>query len=233
LISAEPETESVNKEGRREKSPLLAALGVGLVTLLAPQLALASDGAKSSPPLNDLLLGGMIVAFSIWGAGMLVKTFLQRRNSANGNAEALKFGKSTARIYEGNSPDVTFRDVAGADEAKEELKEVVDYFKSPARFQAIGAKIPQGVLLAGPPGTGKTLLAKALAGEAGIPFFSLAGSEFVEMFVGVGASRIRDLLSRPRKKRLVSFLSTSSMPSVEPVGRGPQAPPPIRKRSKP
>jgi len=202
LISAGAESESPGTKGPRERSPLLAALSVGLATLLAPQLALADNGSHSSTPLNDLLLGGMIVAFTIWGGGMLVKTLLQRRNSANakGSAEALQFGKSTARIYEGNSPNVSFKDVAGAEESKEELKEVVDYFKNPAQFQAVGAKIPKGVLMVGPPGTGKTLLAKAVAGEAGIPFFSLSGSEFVEMFVGVGAARIRDLFKQAQKK---------------------------------
>merc|ERR1712016_178147 len=111
----------------------------------------------------------------------------------------MSFGKSKARVQMEPQTQVTFEDVAGVDEAKEELTEVVDFLKNPDRFTAVGAKIPKGVLLVGPPGTGKTLLAKAVAGEAGVPFFSISGSEFVEMFVGVGASRVRDLFEQAKK----------------------------------
>ena len=115
------------------------------------------------------------------------------------NNQALNFGKSRARMFSGSRPTVTFLDVAGVDEAKEELKEVVEFLKYPEKFAALGARIPKGVLLVGPPGTGKTLLAKAVAGEAGVPFFSISGSEFVEMFVGVGASRVRDLFDQAKR----------------------------------
>ncbi|NPA30405.1 MAG: ATP-dependent zinc metalloprotease FtsH [Chloroflexi bacterium] len=124
--------------------------------------------------------------------------FLIRQSQAGGNA-ALSFGKSRARMIGGDRPLVTFNDVAGADEAKQELMEVVEFLKEPYKFLEVGARIPKGVLLIGPPGVGKTLLAKAVAGEAGVPFFTISGSEFVEMFVGVGASRVRDLFQQARK----------------------------------
>ncbi len=121
------------------------------------------------------------------------------RQSQGGGGGALAFGKSRARMFTGDRPMVTFDDVAGVDEAKEELQEVVEFLKEPEKFLALGARIPKGVLLVGPPGTGKTLLAKAVAGEAGVPFFSISGSEFVEMFVGVGASRVRDLFDQAKR----------------------------------
>ena len=112
----------------------------------------------------------------------------------------------------GGSKKVLFKDVAGLQEEKEELEEVVDFLKNPNMYTSLGARIPKGILLVGPPGTGKTLLAKAVAGEAGVPFFSISGSNFVEMFVGVGASRVRDLFDRQREMHLASFLLTRSMP---------------------
>ncbi|PKL79207.1 MAG: cell division protein FtsH [Candidatus Melainabacteria bacterium HGW-Melainabacteria-1] len=121
------------------------------------------------------------------------------RQAQSGSSQALAFGKSKAKMLVENKPKVTFDDVAGADEAKQELEEIVDFLKSPDKYQALGAKIPKGVLLVGPPGTGKTLIAKAVAGEASVPFFSISGSEFVEMFVGVGASRVRDLFDQAKK----------------------------------
>ena len=111
----------------------------------------------------------------------------------------MNFGKSRARRYDEDNIKITFKDVAGADEAKQELEEVVEFLKHPKKYNDLGAKIPKGVLLYGPPGTGKTLLAKAVAGEAGVPFFSISGSDFVEMFVGVGASRVRDLFEQAKK----------------------------------
>jgi cell division protease FtsH len=121
------------------------------------------------------------------------------RQAQGSNAQAMNFGKSKARTFAGNRPTVTFIDVAGVDEAKEELQEVVEFLKYPEKFAALGARIPRGVLLLGPPGTGKTLLSRAVAGEAGVPFFSISGSEFVEMFVGVGASRVRDLFDQAKR----------------------------------
>ncbi len=124
--------------------------------------------------------------------------FMMRQAQGQGN-QAMNFGKSRARLFGSDRKKVTFKEVAGADEAKQELTEVVEFLKYPAKFEALGAKIPKGVLLFGPPGTGKTLLARAVAGEAGVPFFSISGSEFVEMFVGVGASRVRDLFMKAKK----------------------------------
>ncbi len=121
------------------------------------------------------------------------------RQAQGSNSQAMNFGKSRARTFTGNRPTVTFADVAGVNEAKEELQEVVEFLKYPEKFAALGARIPRGVLLLGPPGTGKTLLSRAVAGEAGVPFFSISGSEFVEMFVGVGASRVRDLFDQAKR----------------------------------
>ena len=124
---------------------------------------------------------------------------LMGRKLGSVGQSVLGFGKSTARLVEGEKTGVSFADVAGCDEAKQELKEVIDFLKNPKRYKEIGAKIPKGILLIGPPGTGKTLLARAVAGEAKVPFFSLSGSDFVEMFVGVGASRVRDLFQQAKQ----------------------------------
>jgi cell division protease FtsH len=121
------------------------------------------------------------------------------RQAQGSNNQALSFGKSRARMFTGDQPTITFDDVAGVEEAKEELQEVVEFLKEPEKFISLGARIPKGVLLVGPPGTGKTLMAKAVSGEAGVPFFSISGSEFVEMFVGVGASRVRDLFDQAKR----------------------------------
>ena len=125
--------------------------------------------------------------------------FYMMRQAQGTNNQALSFGKSRARMFIGNKPTVTFDDVAGVEEAKQELTEVVEFLKYPEKFSSLGARIPRGVLLVGPPGTGKTMLARAVAGEAGVPFFSISGSEFVEMFVGVGASRVRDLFDQAKR----------------------------------
>lgn len=142
---------------------------------------------------TDLILS--IIPF-IFIAGFLIFMMRQAQNSTN---QAMSFGKSKARMADKDKPTSTFKDVAGAQEAKEELIEVVDFLKNPAKYTSMGAKIPKGVLLIGAPGTGKTLLARAVAGEAGVPFFNISGSEFVEMFVGVGASRVRDLFKKAKR----------------------------------
>ena len=134
---------------------------------------------------------------------------LMRRMTGGGGpgGQIFNIGKSKAALFDAeNKVKITFEDVAGLDEAKEEVKEIVDFLKNPGKFTKLGGKIPKGALLVGPPGTGKTLLAKAVAGEAAVPFFSLSGSDFVEMFVGVGAARVRDLSNRRKKKHLVSYL---------------------------
>lgn len=131
---------------------------------------------------------------------ILVGVFVFMMRQAQGtNSQAMSFGKSRARLFTGNKPTITFADVAGVDEAKQELAEVVEFLKYPDKFNSLGARIPRGVLLVGPPGTGKTMLSRAVAGEAGVPFFSISGSEFVEMFVGVGASRVRDLFDQAKR----------------------------------
>ncbi len=139
-------------------------------------------------------LGGFIplILFGV----LLLFMFRQAQGSNN---QAMSFGKSRARMFMGNKPTVTFADVAGVDEAKQELQEIVEFLKYPEKFVALGARIPKGLLLVGPPGTGKTLISRAVAGEAGVPFFSISGSEFVEMFVGVGASRVRDLFDQAKR----------------------------------
>ncbi|MDO9545292.1 MAG: ATP-dependent zinc metalloprotease FtsH [Pelolinea sp.] len=145
--------------------------------------------------VNILSFLGYVLPFLIVGAAFF---FIFRQAQGSNNA-AMSFGKSKARMFTGDQPKVTFADVAGADESKEELQEVVEFLKEPQKFISLGARIPKGVLLVGPPGGGKTLLAKAVSGEAGVPFFSISGSEFVEMFVGVGASRVRDLFEQAKK----------------------------------
>ena len=149
------------------------------------------------PPDWFMLLnaGGSIL---LVGA-MFVVGYLMLRQFQGANNQALAFSKSKARMYTGDQPSITFEDVAGVDEAQEELNEVVEFLKEPEKFVQLGARIPKGVLLVGAPGTGKTLLAKAVSGEAGVPFFSISGSEFVEMFVGVGASRVRDLFEQAKR----------------------------------
>jgi len=148
-----------------------------------------------SPWLGIATALGYVLPFLILGG---VFWFVFRQAQGSNNA-AMSFGKSRARMFTGDQPTVTFEDVAGVDESKEELREVVEFLREPEKFISLGARIPKGVLLVGPPGTGKTLLAKAVSGEAGVPFFSISGSEFVEMFVGVGASRVRDLFDQAKR----------------------------------
>ncbi|HEV8470760.1 MAG TPA: ATP-dependent zinc metalloprotease FtsH [Candidatus Limnocylindria bacterium] len=154
---------------------------------------------KYQPDNNSLSIVGSIV-LSLLPVLLIGAFFFYMMRQAQGtNNQALSFGKSRARMFIGNKPTVTFDDVAGVEEAKQELTEVVEFLKYPEKFSSLGARIPRGVLLVGPPGTGKTMLARAVAGEAGVPFFSISGSEFVEMFVGVGASRVRDLFDQAKR----------------------------------
>lgn len=148
------------------------------------------DNLFMSSILPLLITGGMII---------FVITMMNRQMSGGGNNKMMNFGKSRAKMSTDADKKVTFKDVAGLQEEKEELEEIVDFLKNPQKYTKVGARIPKGVLLVGPPGTGKTLLAKAVAGEAGVPFFSISGSDFVEMFVGVGASRVRDLFEEAKK----------------------------------
>lgn len=182
-----------NKEPGATLVQQLLDLGV-----TSDQLAPGNIKVEVKPPsawMGIVTTLGYILPFIIL-AGVFWFIFRQAQGS---NSAAMSFGKSRARMFSGDQPSVTFADVAGVEEAKEELKEVVEFLKEPQKFISLGARIPKGVLLVGPPGTGKTLLAKAVSGEAGVPFFSISGSEFVEMFVGVGASRVRDLFEQAKR----------------------------------
>jgi cell division protease FtsH len=164
---------------------------------LLQKLHAAKTAIQFKEPQSNILLpllfnvGPFILLGAIW--------FFMLRQMQSGGNKALSFGKSRARLLSMQQKKVTFKDVAGVDEAKEELKEIIEYLREPQKFQKLGGRIPKGVLLVGPPGTGKTLLARAVAGEANVPFFSISGSDFVEMFVGVGASRVRDLFEQGKK----------------------------------
>ena len=163
------------------------------IDMVNPSFRLDVQGSSGLSSLFGVFIQFLPLIF--FGALII---FMMRRAQGGAN-QTFNFGRSRARMFMGNSPQVSFSDVAGVEEAKEELQEVVEFLKFPERFLALGAKIPKGVLLVGPPGTGKTLMARAVAGEAGVPFFSISGSEFVEMFVGVGASRVRDLFDQAKR----------------------------------
>jgi len=164
---------------------------------VTPEQLSKVDIEVSAPSVWGGLLSGALYLLPVLFMGGLL-WFIFRQAQGSNNA-AMSFGKSRARMFSGEHPTVTFQDVAGAEESKQELAEVVEFLKEPQKFIQLGARIPKGVLLVGPPGTGKTLLAKAVSGEAGVPFFSISGSEFVEMFVGVGASRVRDLFEQAKR----------------------------------
>ncbi|HEY4589273.1 MAG TPA: ATP-dependent metallopeptidase FtsH/Yme1/Tma family protein, partial [Thermoanaerobaculia bacterium] len=164
---------------------------------LVKQLQSAKVRISAEEPHEDPLLAVLLT----WAPVLLIVglwIFFMRQMQTGGN-KALSFGKSKAKLLNTSGKKVTFKDVAGVEEAKEELQEIVEFLKEPQKFQKLGGRIPKGVLLMGPPGTGKTLLARAIAGEANVPFFSISGSDFVEMFVGVGASRVRDLFEQGKK----------------------------------
>ncbi len=193
VIYADGTERTSHKEASATLVDQLIALGV-----TSEQLSPKRVNIEIKPPSAWLGIAtalGYILPFVIL-AGVFWFVFRQAQGSNNA---ALSFGKSRARMFTGDQPTVTFEDVAGVEEAKEELQEVVEFLREPEKFISLGARIPKGVLLVGPPGTGKTLLAKAVSGEAGVPFFSISGSEFVEMFVGVGASRVRDLFDQAKR----------------------------------
>ncbi|MEZ4832799.1 MAG: AAA family ATPase [Caldilineaceae bacterium] len=177
-------------------------IGVGLVETLqnlgVTEEQLARVNVEVQAPSGWEVYGSILLAILPVVLIAVFFIFILRQAQGAGN-QAFSFGKSRARMFTGDKPTVTFDDVAGNEEAKQELEEVVEFLKEPEKFASLGARIPKGVLLVGPPGTGKTLMAKAVSGEAGVPFFSISGSEFVEMFVGVGASRVRDLFEQAKK----------------------------------
>ncbi len=199
------ETLSVDLKGGAADQPEYTVTIANILTQVSQDIANAAEGSNVDAPIFDprpapdtswigLLLTGLLPLLVIGGF-----IFFMMRQAQGTNNQALSFGKSRARMFLGNKTVVTFSDVAGVDEAKTELQEVVEFLKYPEKFNSLGARIPRGVLLVGPPGTGKTLMARAVAGEAGVPFFSISGSEFVEMFVGVGASRVRDLFDQAKR----------------------------------
>ncbi len=190
VITTGSETFTSRKE---EGSSVVEILERAGVDPLASNFQVVVKGSSGLGSLFGLFINFLPLIF--FGAVLL---FMMRQAQGN-SSQTFSFGKSRARMTLGNSPNVSFADVAGVEEAKEELQEVVEFLKFPEKFTALGAKIPKGVLLIGPPGTGKTLMARAVAGEAGVPFFSISGSEFVEMFVGVGASRVRDLFDQAKR----------------------------------
>lgn len=158
-----------------------------------------ADIPTQNSPLLSFLLTWILPMIIFFGAGQLLFRMMQKRGG-NMPGNAMSFGKSNAKIYAETETGKTFADVAGQDEAKEALTEIVDFLHNPEKYSKIGAKLPKGALLVGPPGTGKTLLAKAVAGEAHVPFFSISGSDFVEMFVGMGAAKVRDLFKQANEK---------------------------------
>ncbi len=187
---------------RKETAVSHKESGVGVTEILqdlgVTNKQLAAVSIEYEPPSSWgswLTILGSVLPVLVVGALF----YFLIRQAQSGNNQALSFGKSRARMFTGDKPTVTFDDVAGVEEAKEELQEVVEFLKEPEKFISLGARIPKGVLLVGAPGTGKTLMAKAVSGEAGVPFFSISGSEFVEMFVGVGASRVRDLFDQAKR----------------------------------
>jgi len=191
---------AVNRNGELLQSR--KETGIGLIETLLnlgvkPENLVDVDISVEMPALWESWGGILLALLPLVLLGVFF-FFIMRQAQGAGN-QAFSFGKSRARMFTGDRPTVTFGDVAGNDEAKQELQEVVEFLKEPEKFASLGARIPKGVLLVGPPGTGKTLMAKAVSGEAGVPFFSISGSEFVEMFVGVGASRVRDLFEQAKK----------------------------------
>src|SRR5207344_634338 len=160
--------------------------------------ALIESGKFKSVPANNIMLNVVVQLLPFLIIGFLIYFFFIRQIKMAGKG-ALSFGKSKARMLAKEKNKTTFKDVAGVEEAKEEVSELVEFLKDPKKFQKLGGRIPKGILMVGAPGTGKTLLAKAIAGEADAAFFSISGSDFVEMFVGVGASRVRDMFDQARK----------------------------------
>lgn len=189
--------------GVKDDKPVVKASFIGgtkdlMDSLKDTGVKLGADGIKFEVKTGGIDWGNLMLSFLplvLFGALL----FFLFRSARGANTQAFNFGKSRARLASGDKPTVTFADVAGIDESKGELQELVEFLKSPQKFLALGARIPRGLLLVGPPGCGKTLIAKATAGEAGVPFFSISGSEFVEMFVGVGASRVRDLFDQAKR----------------------------------
>ena len=201
-ITQQGETLKITQVGQKDATHKAAFIGTDLRQSLRDE-GVAVGTATGDVQVNFQTSGGfnwtstLLTFLPLIFIGALFFFMLRRAQGAN--TQAMNFGRSRARVLSANRPTVTFDDVAGVDEAKQELEEIVEFLRNAEKFQSLGARIPRGVLLVGPPGTGKTLLARAIAGEAGVPFLSISGSEFVEMFVGVGASRVRDLFDQAKR----------------------------------
>src|SRR5947209_9855 len=211
LIDKNQTVQITTKAGRHLQASWVGNQGQELATAL--QRKMPTHGYNVQVPTGNGVLG-LIFSFLPYILIILIFFFLMNQMQGGGS-RVMNFGKSKAKLITKDTPKTTFADVAGADEAIEELQEIKEFLQAPGKFQAIGAKIPKGVLLYGPPGTGKTLLAKAVAGEAGVPFFSISGSDFVEMFVGVGASRVRDLFEQAKTNAPAIIF----MDEIDAVGR--------------
>src|SRR5215470_10640035 len=189
----------ITKDGKWYQGAWVGSQGTALaerLDYLVRKGAVPPGVYKVNNPTGNSLLSVLLGWLPFIVIFLLFFVFMNQMQG--GGSRVMNFGKSRAKLITKDTPKTTFADVAGADEAIEELEEIKEFLQTPAKFQAIGAKIPKGVLLYGPPGTGKTLLARAVAGEAGVPFYSISGSDFVEMFVGVGASRVRDLFEQAK-----------------------------------
>jgi cell division protease FtsH len=199
LVDREQRIEVTLKDDTEQTSKYIDGQGLELQQLLQEQQdsGSLSDGYNVEVPQDNLLVTLLVSFLPLLLILALLFFFLNQMQGGGGRL--MSFGKSKAKVVTKDMPQTTFADVAGAEEAVEELDEIKDFLSDPSKFQSVGAKIPKGVLLYGPPGTGKTLLARAVAGEAEVPFFSISGSDFVEMFVGVGASRVRDLFEQAKQ----------------------------------
>ncbi|MBA3247478.1 MAG: ATP-dependent zinc metalloprotease FtsH [Pyrinomonadaceae bacterium] len=200
LTIKQTEVVAVEEGGQQYDTPIDTELRDDLMNLAIQKDANGNQlvAEAHSEPVGNGLLWGMLITWAPLLLFIGIWIFMLRQMQAGGN-KALSFGKSRAKLLNNQQKRVTFKDVAGVEEAKEELQEIIEFLKEPQKFQKLGGRIPKGVLMMGPPGTGKTLMARAVAGEANVPFFSISGSDFVEMFVGVGASRVRDLFEQGKK----------------------------------
>jgi len=203
------------KSGQNLEASWVSGEGVNLQELLQQEYDKGKlpQGYNVTIPKSNVLLD--LLPTILICAVIFIFFFIMMSQMQGGGSRVMNFGKSKAKLVTKDTPKTTFADVAGADEAIEELQEIKEFLQNPAKFQAIGAKIPKGVLLYGPPGTGKTLLARAVAGEAGVPFYAISGSDFVEMFVGVGASRVRDLFEQAK----ANAPATVFVDEIDAVGR--------------
>src|ERR1051326_4912430 len=192
LIDKNQTVQVTTTSGQRYEADWVGNQGRPLATLLQAKAVDSTVQVPSGSSVIDVLFNFLPYVL------IILFFFFLLNQMQGGGSRVMNFGKSKAKLITKDTPKTTFADVAGADEAIEELQEIKEFLQNPGKFQAIGAKIPKGVLLYGPPGTGKTLLARAVAGEAGVPFYSISGSDFVEMFVGVGASRVRDLFEQAK-----------------------------------